>query len=131
MEVDRMEFLLDHYKNPRNFGTIDEPTVSHEEGNSTCGDLVRFDLAIEDGIVKEVRFKGAGCAISQASASILSELILNKKVEDLKKLDMDTFLKELGIKLTPIRLKCALLPLKVFKTAVYGIKEWPDELKTG
>lgn len=131
MEEDMMEFLLDHYKNPRNYGTLESPTVTHEEGNSTCGDVVKIDLLIEDDVVRDVKFTGEGCAISQASASILTDLVMGKGVIELRAMDMDHFLRELGIKLTPVRLKCALLPLKVFKTALYGITEWPDERKTG
>jgi nitrogen fixation NifU-like protein len=126
-EVDRMEILLDHYKNPRNYGTIEDADISHEEGNATCGDVVRIDLKLEDERVAMVRISGKGCAISQAAASILSEMIEGKTLEEIKKINMDVFLRELGVKLSPIRLKCALLPLKVLKTGVYGIKEWPHE----
>ncbi|MEM4409947.1 MAG: iron-sulfur cluster assembly scaffold protein [Candidatus Caldarchaeum sp.] len=126
-EVDRMEILLDHYKNPRNYGTIEDADISHEEGNATCGDVVRIDLKLEDGRVSMVRISGKGCAISQAAASILSEMIDGKTLEEIKKINMEVFLRELGVKLSPIRLKCALLPLKVLKTGVYGIREWPHE----
>lgn len=131
IEIDRMEILLDHYKSPRNFGTIEDADISHEEGNSTCGDVVRIDLRIKDGVVSEVKFTGKGCAISQAAASILTEMIDSKSIEEIKRIDMETFLRELGVKLTPIRLKCALLPLKVLKTGVYGIVEWPQEAGSG
>ncbi len=131
LEIDPLEILLDHYKSPRNYGTIENASISHEEGNATCGDVVRIDLRIEDNKVAEVKFTGKGCAISQAAASILTEMIDSKSLDEIKKIDMETFLRELGVKLTPIRLKCALLPLKVLKTGVYGIAEWPDEEEGG
>ncbi|MEE9252389.1 MAG: iron-sulfur cluster assembly scaffold protein [Thermodesulfobacteriota bacterium] len=126
-DTDRLEYLLDHYKYPRNYGTIENPDISHEEGNPSCGDVVRFDFKVSDNMVAQIRFSGKGCAISQASASILSEMIKDKSLDEIKEITMDDVLGELGIKLSPIRLKCALLPLKVVKAGVYGINEWPDE----
>jgi len=126
-EFDRLEVLLDHYRNPRNWGTIEDADISHEEGNATCGDVVRIDLKISDNVIEKVAVSGKGCAISQASASILSEMIKGRDLEEVKRIGMEDLLREIGVKLTPIRIKCAVLPLKVLKTGVYGIKEWPDE----
>jgi len=121
------EVILDHYKNPRNYGTLKEPDISHQEGNPFCGDIIRFDLKVDNGKIKDVKFSGKGCAISIASASILSELIKGKDLEYVKNLTKEDMLEALGIKVGPTRIKCALLGLKVLKSGVYGIKTWPDE----
>lgn len=128
-EFDQMEFLLDHYRNPRNYGTLENADISHEEGNPSCGDVVRIDLIIQDDRVADVKFTGKGCAISQASASILSEVIMDKSLEEVKKISMDDMIDALGIRISPTRVKCAILPLKVVKMGVYGINVSPDEEK--
>ena len=130
-DLDRLEILLDHYRNPRNWGTIEDADISHEEGNASCGDVVRIDLKISGNVIEKVAVSGKGCAISQASASILSEMIKGRDLDEVKRIGMEELLKEIGVKLTPIRIKCAVLPLKVLKTGVYGIKEWPDEVGGG
>ncbi len=127
MSLDQMEYLLDHYKNPRNYGMLPNPDITHEEGNPSCGDVVRIDLKITDNKVEEVRFSGKGCAISQAAASILTEMIIDKDLGDIKKINKDDMLGALGITLSPVRLKCGLLALKVLKTGVYGVTNWPGE----
>lgn len=118
---------MDHYKNPRNYGRLENPDISHEEGNPSCGDQLRIDLNIENNKVAEVKFNGKGCAISQAAASILTEIIKGQNLEDIKKIGKEEMLEALGIEIGPIRLKCALLALKVLKAGVYGIKGWPGE----
>jgi nitrogen fixation NifU-like protein len=123
----QLEYLLDHYKSPRNYGTLPDPDVSYEEGNPSCGDVVRLDLKVEDNKVKEVKFSGKGCVISQASASILSEMIVDKDLEQIKFITKDDVLEALGITVSPIRYKCAFLALKVLKSGLYGIKNWPGE----
>ncbi len=121
------EVILDHYQNPRNYGTLDPADISYEEDNPVCGDHIRLDIRLKDGRVAEVRFSGHGCAISQASASMLTEAIEGKTMDELKALNKDDILDLLGIPLGPVRIKCALLPLKVLKAGAYGIKGWPDE----
>lgn len=126
-ETTMMEFLLDHFKNPRNYGTIDNPDISHEEGNPSCGDVIRIDLKVNNNVITDVRFSGKGCTISQAAASILTEMIKNKSLDEVKKLTKEDMLSAIGIPLSPIRLKCGLLALKVVKAGAYGIKGWPGE----
>ena len=117
------EIILDHYRNPRNKGTLDPADYSYEDTNPLCGDEIRIDLRVTDGIVTEVAQSGRGCAISQASASILSEMIDGKPLEEVKTLTKDDLLDELGIPVSPARLKCALLPLKVLKAGIYGVPQ--------
>jgi nitrogen fixation NifU-like protein len=127
MSLDQLEYILDHYKNPRNYGTLPDADVSYEEGNPSCGDVVRIDLKIEDDRVVDARFSGQGCTISQASASILTEMIMGKSLEEIKGISKEDMLNALGIRISPIRFKCALLALKVLKSGLYGIKNWPGE----
>ena len=116
------ELILEHYKHPHNAGTLDHPDVSQEEYNPLCGDRVRIDLQIEDGIIKDVRFQGRGCAISQASASLLTDEILGKSVAEVQAFGKEDMLDLIGIPLdkNPVRIKCALLPLKALKVGVYS-----------
>ena len=122
-----MERLLDHYQDPRNYGHLDDPDIVYEEGNPSCGDQLRFELKLTDNRISEVRFSGKGCAISQASASMLTERIKGQTLEEVKTIDKDEVLEMLGLEISPMRLKCALLPLKIVKAGVYGIKGWPGE----
>jgi nitrogen fixation protein NifU and related proteins len=117
------EVILDHYKHPHNAGTLEHPDVSHEDNNPLCGDRIRIDLQIADGIVTDVRFQGRGCAISQASASLLTDEIKGMPVEAAKQFKKEDLLDLIGIPLdrSPVRLKCALLSLKVLKAGLYGI----------
>jgi nitrogen fixation NifU-like protein len=123
------DFILDHYRNPRNFGTLDPATVSAEDLNPLCGDQIRMDLRVNgDGVVEEIRFSGKGCAISQASASMLTEEVKGMKLEDVAKLGKDVVLDNVGIGISPTRMKCATLGLRVLKSAAIGeIAGWPDE----
>jgi nitrogen fixation NifU-like protein len=127
MNFDQMEYILDHYKNPRNLGALQEPDISHEEGNPSCGDVIRIDLRIRDNKVRETRFSGKGCAISQAAASMLTEMIIDKTLEEIRSITKDDIMNALGIRISPIRFKCATLALKVLKSGLYGIKNWPGE----
>ena len=115
------EFILDHYKNPRNFGRLEGANVSHEEYNPLCGDLVGMDFRIEEGVIEDVRFHGRGCAISQASASLMTERLKGMSLEEARGISRDDVLRELGIDISPARLKCALLTLKVLKVGAYGL----------
>jgi nitrogen fixation NifU-like protein len=121
------EYILDHYKNPRNFGRLEHPDISHEERNPLCGDEVGIDLAVEDGVIRDVRFHGRGCAISQASASLMTERLMGMTLEDARKISREDVLDELGIQISPARLKCALLSLKTLKVGAYGLADEEDE----
>ena len=115
------EFILDHYKNPRNFGRLEQPDISHEEDNPLCGDVIGMDFRVRDGVIEDVRFHGRGCAISQASASLLTERLKGVSLDDAKKIGKADVLGELGIEISPARIKCALLSLKVLKVGAYGL----------
>jgi len=117
------EYILDHYKNPRNFGRLEGADISHEENNPLCGDVVGMDIKTRDGLIEDVRFHGRGCAISQASASLLTERLKGMSLEDARKIGKEDVLEELGIDISPARLKCALLSLKVLKVGAYGLSQ--------
>jgi nitrogen fixation protein NifU and related proteins len=119
------EVILEHSRNPRNRGTLDPADYTYEDVNPLCGDEVRIDLRVTDGIVSDVAFSGRGCAISQASASMLTDMIKGQPLEEVKQISKDDLLDELGIPLSPARLKCALLSLKVLKAGIYGVA--PDD----
>jgi nitrogen fixation NifU-like protein len=114
------EIILEHSKNPSHFGTLDPNDYSFEDLNPLCGDEVRIDVRVDGDRVKEIAFSGQGCAISQASASILMEMVDGKSVDDIRSMGKDDLLDELGITLSPARLKCALLSFSVLKTAMFG-----------
>jgi nitrogen fixation protein NifU and related proteins len=119
------ENILEHYQNPSNYGTIDEPDITYEDTNPLCGDRIRIDLKILDGKIAEIKFSGRGCAISQASASILTEMVEGEELETVRNLSAQDILDELAIPISPARVKCALLGLKVLKSGAYGITDWP------
>lgn len=121
------EDILDHYENPSNYGSLENPDISYEEDNPLCGDKIQMDLIVKDGIIVDVGWRGYGCTISQAAASMLTERIKGQCLEDIKKLSKDDQLDMLGIPLGPVRLKCGLLALKVLKAGAYGLKGWPGD----
>lgn len=122
------EVIIEHYKSPQYRGELDPHDYSFEDENPLCGDHLRIDLRVdEQGVVKEAAFSGHGCAISQASADLLLESIVGKSVEEIKHMTKEDVLDLLGIELGPVRLKCALLSLKVLKGSVYGLGEGEAE----
>ena len=116
------ENILDHYKHPRHHGQLEPNDFSFEDENPLCGDRIRIDVRLDENQrVKDVAFTGRGCAISQASASMLTESIVGKSLDEVKQLSREDILDLLGIELTPVRLKCAMLSLKVLKAGAYGL----------
>ena len=123
------EVIIERYKNPSYKGTLEPNDISFEDENPLCGDHIRIDLRMDsEGKVAEAAFSGHGCAISQASADLLLESIIGKNLDEVKALNRQDILDNLGIELGPVRLKCALLPLKVLKAGVYGLGKAPDSL---
>ncbi len=123
------EVIIEHYKNPSYRGKLDPHDISFADNNPLCGDHIQIDLRVDEkNIVTDARFDGHGCAISQASADLLVESIIGKPLDEVKKLNKDSILEMLGIELGPVRLKCALLSLKVLKAGVYGLGEASDDL---
>jgi nitrogen fixation protein NifU and related proteins len=122
------EVILDHNKNPRNKGTLEPADFSYEDTNPLCGDEIRIDVRVKDGKVSDIKFSGHGCAISQAAASILSEMVANQPLDEVKALTKDDMLDELGVPIGPARMKCALLGLKVLKAGIYGVPPHDEDL---
>lgn len=114
------DIILDYYRHPRNLGDLADPDVRSKDSNPLCGDVIEMQLKIRDGRVNDIRFKGKGCAISQASASMLTEVVKGRTLDDIKGMGKSDILNMLGIDPGPTRIKCALLGLKVLKLAVYG-----------
>jgi nitrogen fixation NifU-like protein len=123
------ETIIEHYKNPSYRGHLDPHDIFFEDSNPLCGDHIQIELRVDEkGNVSDARFDGHGCAISQASADLLVESVIGKPLDEVKKLNRQDVLDLLGIELGPVRLKCALLSLKVLKAGVYGLGESNDDL---
>ncbi len=115
------EIILDYYRNPRNYGKLDDADVVVRDSNPLCGDEIEMHIKFEDGKVKDIKFNGKGCAISQASASMLTEIVMNKGIDEVKRIGKEDILANLGLtNLGPARIKCALLSLKTFKMGLYS-----------
>jgi nitrogen fixation NifU-like protein len=128
MEDMYREMILDHYRNPRKKRLVSPADIDYEEDNPVCGDHIHLTVQLdENDVVTDVGWEGEGCAISQASASLLYESLIGMSKEDIRTLDKDYILDMLGIELGPVRLKCALLSLKVLKAGAYGLTAWPGE----
>jgi len=122
------EMILDHYKNPHKKGLLSPANIDYEEDNPVCGDHIHLTVQLDQNdVVSEVGWDGEGCAISQASASLLYESLIGKSLEEIRAINKDEILEMLGIELGPVRLKCALLSLKVLKAGAYGLTAWPGE----
>ncbi len=121
------EYILDHYRNPHNYGRLEDPDIHAEDSNPLCGDQLAMDMQVEGDRIKAVRFLGRGCAISQAAASMLSEMIEGNTVQEVVTLGKDEVLEELGIAISPARTKCAFLSLRVLHRglAMAGLEK-PD-----
>jgi len=120
MEDLYQEFIIELYKNPQNFGTIEDADYKAQIHNTTCGDTITIFIKVKGGIIEDAKFIGKGCAISQASSSLFSGFLIGKKLDELKNIDKDEVLKLLKIDLSknPTRMKCALLPLDAMRKAL-------------
>lgn len=123
------EIIIDRYQNPHFKGELEPHDITFEDSNPLCGDELRIDIRMNgDEKIEDAKFSGRGCAISLASADLLLEYVQGKSIEEVKALSKDDVLDLLGIELGPVRLKCALLSLKVLKAGAYGLDEASDEL---
>ncbi|MCS7009948.1 MAG: SUF system NifU family Fe-S cluster assembly protein [Anaerolineales bacterium] len=123
------EIIIDRYKSPHYRGHLEPHDIAFADSNPLCGDHIEITVRVdENGRIADARFDGKGCAISQASADLLIESVIGKSLEEVKRLNKQDVLDLLGIELGPVRLKCALLSLKVLKAGVYGLGEASDDL---
>ena len=126
------DILLDHFRHPRNYGSLDAPDISNEQFNPLCGDRIRIELKLEHSIVNEARFKGDGCAISTASASLLTEMVLGKDVEELTNMSDARLISALESNIQPARLQCVLLPLQALREGLKDYsRRWPKARQPG
>ncbi len=116
--MDPQDVILDQYHHPKNFGTLDHPTHRAKAENFSCGDKLSMDIFAENDILKEIRWTGTGCTVSQASASLLSEKVISMRFEDIARIGSTDIIELLGIPLSPVRLKCALLALETLQRAL-------------
>ena len=121
------EQILEHYRNPHNFGEIQDADITQEGDNPLCGDMITMYLKLDDGRLGSVKFRGRGCAISQASASILTDLVMGRPVDELKRFPTQALLDELGIPISPARMKCATLSVNTLRVALgAGVEDEED-----
>src|SRR5213595_3176196 len=120
------DYILEHYKRPKNFGELEPHDLEAHDHNPLCGDEMGVHVRVEDGKIAELRFHGQGCAISQAAASITSDELIGMPVDEVVDLPADWALEQLGIEISPTRRKCALLSLKVMRGATSGDPSWPE-----
>lgn len=113
-----MDFILENYKNPKNYGKIENPTSSSRCSNPLCGDELEIYLLVKNNILMDIKFTGKGCAIGQASASILTEMVKGKDIEYVRNLRQRDLLDALGVEISPARLKCALLSYNTLMEAL-------------
>ncbi|HET7028155.1 MAG TPA: SUF system NifU family Fe-S cluster assembly protein [Candidatus Limnocylindrales bacterium] len=116
------DYILEHYRRPHNFGTLEQPSASIEGANPLCGDRITLQIGVHGGVVDEVAFTGRGCAISQASASLLTDEIKGKPVADVDAFRADDLLDLLGIEISPARLKCAMLSHDTLRKALAEVE---------
>lgn len=119
------DYILDHYKQPRNFGRLEPHDLAAHDHNPLCGDELGVEIQVENDRISDLRFSGQGCAISQAAASIASEQYIGMPLDQVAKLDGEWVIELLGIPISATRRKCALLNLKVVRGAVTGEASWP------
>ena len=126
------EVILDHYKSPRHHGRLAHPDGEAEGQNPLCGDEVTVQVAYEGDTISDIAFEGRGCAINQAATSMLTDMVIGKNVNDVARMSKEELLEEVGIPLSPVRLKCAILGLGVLKVALHKSKgtPLPDEWTT-
>ena len=120
------DYILEHYKQPRNFGELPEHDLEFHDKNPLCGDEMELHIRVEDGKIADLKWHGQGCAISQAAASISSEELIGMPIEQIQSLGADWVIEQLGIDISPTRRKCALLNLKVLRGATTGDPSWPE-----
>lgn len=120
------DYILEHYKSPRNFGELAEHDLEFHDKNPLCGDEMEMHIVVQDGKIADLKWHGHGCAISQAAASIASEELIGMPVDDAAQLDADWMIDQMGIEISATRRKCALLNLKVLRGAVTGDPSWPE-----
>jgi nitrogen fixation NifU-like protein len=122
------DYILEHYKDPHNYGTLEKHDLEFHDHNPLCGDELGVHIVVgDDGRIADLRFHGQGCAISQAAASITSDELIGMPVEEVRKLGAQWVIEQLGIEISPTRRKCALLSLKVMRGATTGDASWPED----